>query len=111
MIPEQLIPIILFLVIGAVTISFIYFRSKEKQMMIEKGLTLEEMKELLAKRSRPYLLLQLGIISVGIGVGLGLGFLFGVEEYIAVFILIFLGVSAIMASLYTKKLIDEDGNN
>ncbi len=73
---EELIPIIMFLVIGLVIITFIYFRSREKQMMIEKGLSIEQMMELLKTKRDPYTMLKLGIIILFVGLGLGIGFLF-----------------------------------
>lgn len=107
---EVLIPITLFLVTGAVFITYIYFHSREKQLMIEKGLSHEQMMELLKKRSRPYLLMQIGIMAVGLGVGLGLGFLFNAEEYMGFFVLTFLGIAAILASVVAKSMCKKDGN-
>ena len=98
-----LIPVIGFLVTGAVWITFIYFRSKEKQMMIEKDLTNEQISLLLEKRNNSNWMLQLGVLSVGLGVGLGLGFLFDAEEYMGFFILTSIGIAAIIAWLLTKK--------
>ena len=52
---EFFIPIVLFLVAGAVFISWIYYRSKEKQMMIEKGMSYEQMVEFLKLKRKLYL--------------------------------------------------------
>ena len=46
------IPIVMFLVIGLVLVTFFYFRSREKQLMIEKGLSYEQMMELLKATTR-----------------------------------------------------------
>lgn len=73
---EQLVPIIMFLVTGMVIVTYIYFRSREKQMMIEKGLSIEQMMELLKSKRDPYIMLKLGIIILFVGLGIGIGFLF-----------------------------------
>ena len=73
---EELIPMVFFLVTGLVIVTYIYFRSREKQMMIEKGLSIEQMMELLRTKRDPYLMLKLGIIVLFVGLGIGLGFLF-----------------------------------
>ena len=41
------IPIISVIVTGLVLVTWFYFRSKEKQMMIEKGMSYEQMIELM----------------------------------------------------------------
>ncbi|MDP2037211.1 MAG: hypothetical protein Q8L04_07490 [Ignavibacteria bacterium] len=62
------IPIIITMVVGLVITLAIYFRSKEKQMMIEKGLSTEQMFELLHSREKErkngYYMLKGGIILV-----------------------------------------------
>lgn len=73
---EELIPIVFFLVTGLVIVIYVYFRSREKQMMIEKGLSIEQMMELLKTKRDPYIMLKLGIIVLFVGLGLGIGFLF-----------------------------------
>lgn len=62
------IPIIFTIVVGLVVTLAIYFKSKEKQMMIEKGLSTEQMFELLHSREKErkngYYLLKGGVILV-----------------------------------------------
>lgn len=62
------IPIIFFIVVGLVITLAIYFKSREKQMMIEKGLSTEQMFELLHSREKErkngYYMLKGGIILV-----------------------------------------------
>ena len=62
------IPIIITMVVGLVITLAIYFKSKEKQMMIEKGLSTEQMFELLHSREKErkngYYMLKGGIILV-----------------------------------------------
>ena len=62
------IPIIITIVVGLVITLAIYFKSREKQMMIEKGLSTEQMFELLHSREKErrngYYMLKGGIILV-----------------------------------------------
>lgn len=104
-----LIPIIFLLVTGIIWVSFIYFRSQEKQMMIEKGLTQEQIRELLKTKRYPhlYLSLKLGILILFIGFGLGLGFLFqsftGNGNWLAFFIVTLTGVGFVVGFIAAKK--------
>ena len=68
---EFFIPIVLFIVAGAVFISWIYYRSKEKQMMIEKGMSYEQMVEFLKAKRNPYNVLKIGIVIAVSGIGIG----------------------------------------
>ena len=121
---EELIPIIMFLVIGLVIVTYVYFRSKEKQMMIEKGLSYEQMVELLRTKRDPFIMLKLGIIILFLGLGIGLGFLFqqwtygggdrwsshDVEgEWMGFWVVAMTGLGFITAFLATRKL--KNGNN
>ncbi|MEW6507851.1 MAG: DUF6249 domain-containing protein [Bacteroidota bacterium] len=62
------IPIIFFIVAGLIITLALYFKSREKQMMIEKGLSTEQMFELLRTREivkrNGYYLLKGGIIML-----------------------------------------------
>lgn len=71
------IPIVSILVTGLVLTTYFYFRSKEKLMMIDKGLSYEQMVELLRTKRDPFTLLKAGIIIAFFGLGLGIGFVFG----------------------------------
>jgi len=110
-----LIPIIFLLVTGIIWVSFIYFRSQEKQMMIEKGLTQEQMKELFKTKRYPYLSLKLGILILSIGFGLGLGFLFqsftGNDNWLAFFIVTFTGVGFVVGFIAAKKYEKRENEN
>ena len=46
------VPIILFIVTGLVLVTFFYLRSKEKQMLIEKGLSSDEIKTFYDRKKR-----------------------------------------------------------
>ncbi len=104
---------VFFLVIGIVIVTFIFFRSREKQMMIEKGLSYEQMVELLRTKRDPYLLLKLGVLTLFVGLGLGAGFLFsnwtGYEEWIPFCIVTMTGLGFVGAFLLTRKM--KNGNN
>jgi len=118
----DIVGMILFLVTGIVLVSFIFFRSKEKQLMIEKGLSHEQMIELLKSKRDPYNMLKLGIITVFVGLGLGIGFLFEYltryavtsgdhfvdyetnEQWMAFWIVLMTGLGFVSAFLITRKL-------
>ncbi|MCF6271287.1 MAG: hypothetical protein L3J41_16360 [Melioribacteraceae bacterium] len=104
---EIFIPIILFLVIGVVLITYIYFRSREKQMVIERGLDIDVIKEIFKRREYPYALLKAGIIILFFGLGLGVGLLInvytGVEEWIPFLIFVGSGLGFVLAFYAGKK--------
>jgi uncharacterized membrane protein YkgB len=105
---EFFIPIIMFLVIGVIWVSFIYFKSKEKQLMIEKGLSYDQMMEFFKTKRDPYLMLKIGIVSLFFGIGLGVGLLIErftfVDEWIPFLIISMTGLGFIVAFLVTRKL-------
>jgi len=109
---EELIPIIMFLVCGTVLITFIYFRSREKQMVIERGLDVEIIREIFKRREYPYALLKVGIIVLFFGLGLGTGLLInvftGVEEWIPFLIFVGAGLGFIIAFVAGKKFEERD---
>lgn len=105
-----LVPTIFMIVAAATIITFVYYRSKEKQMLIEKGMSYQEMAEFLqkSKKSREnFILLKLGIIAIFFGVGLGAGMLLsvatGYEEWIAFLIITFSGAGFIVAHYLAKR--------
>lgn len=102
------IPIITVLVIGLIFVTFFYYRSRERQMLIEKGLSATDMKTYFERRKDPYLLLKIGIISVGFGIGLGLGLYFedtyDVSYSVPLFLFTVTGIGFIVANLISNKL-------
>ncbi len=110
----DVVGMVFFLVTGIVIVTFIYFRSREKQMMIEKGLSYEQMVELLRTKRDPYLLLKLGVLTLFVGLGLGAGFLFsnwtGYEEWIPFCIVTMTGLGFVGGFLLTRKLKNGNGN-
>lgn len=104
------IPIVLFLTAGLVWITAIYLKSREKQMLIEKGLTAEDIRTFFdsKKKDNPFLLTKIGVISIFFGVGIGLGmFLEDVttkEYWIVLCIFVSTGLGFIIANYYGRKL-------
>ena len=109
---EFLIPIIMFLVVGAVIVTFIFYRSREKQMVIERGLDIEFIKEIFRQRKYPYALLKAGVIILFFGLGLGIGLLIqvytGVEEWIPFLIFVGTGLGFIGAYYAGRKAEEND---
>ncbi|KAB2846510.1 MAG: hypothetical protein F9K45_01730 [Melioribacteraceae bacterium] len=107
---EVFIPITMFLMTGIVLVSWIYYRSKEKQMMIDKGMSYEQMVEFLKTKRNPYTVLKMGIVIAVSGFGIGIGSYIG-ENYqhegmggiAALFIIVFIGLGFITAFYATKK--------
>ncbi len=106
------VPIILFLVIGLVIVVSIYFHSREKQMLIEKGLDAQSMKEFFENKRDPYVLMKIGIIAFFFGIGLGIGMMLNEytdQEYWIPFLLFTLtGLGFMVANFVAKKLEAKD---
>jgi hypothetical protein len=102
------IPIIMFLVIGLIVVTAIYYRSRERQMLIEKGLSAEDMKKFFEQERDPFWLMKVGIICIFFGIGLGIGLMSGAEETREVVtpttIFIFTGIGFVLANIYGNKL-------
>lgn len=104
------IPIILFLVTGVILVTLIYYKSREKQMMIEKGLSPEEMSKFLERKGRlsPYTMLKIGIVTIFFGLGLGFGMM--VEEYsgadyaVPLFLFTLTGLGFVISFFVVEKL-------
>lgn len=102
------IPIIFFLVMGLVFVTAIYFKSREKQMLIEKGLDAQSIKEYFEQKRDPYWLMKLGIIIVGFGLGLGLGIMLkentDQDYWVVLLMFTFTGIAFIIANAVGTKL-------
>ena len=102
------IPIVMFLIIGLIWVTFIYYRSRERQMLIEKGLSAEDMKKFFEQKKDPFWLMKVGIICIFFGIGLGIGLMSGAEETREVVtptsIFIFTGIGFVIANIYGNKL-------
>ena len=107
------IPIIMTLVAGIILVTWLYFRSREKQMMIDKGMSYEQMMEFMQSKKSPYLLLKWGIVIFFFGLGLGLGILLnsmsGNNQEFWIPLLLFTGTGLGMAvAFYTARRLDEN---
>ena len=102
------IPIVMFLVIGLILITYIYFRSRERQMLIEKGLSSEEIKQFFEQKRDPFALLKIGIISIFFGLGLGIGMMlesYSHQEFWIPFLLfVSTGFGFVLANLAGRKM-------
>jgi len=100
------------LIVALVVATYFYFRSRERQMMIEKGLTAEQMAELVKTKRNPYTWLKLGIITVCTGIGIGLGVMIehsdGNPGLITLFIISFIGLGFVGAFFVSKRFEKED---
>ena len=110
MIVAIIVPMTFMLVTGLVLALFIQTRAKEKQLLIERGLTPEQMMEFYAKKEKPNnstIWLKIGILSIALGLGIGVGNLleewFRMEELIALAIFVFLGAGFIAAFFVARK--------
>jgi len=102
------IPIITVLVIGLMFATYFYFRSRERQMLIEKGLDAESIKQFFESKKDPYRLLKIGTIVVAFGIGLGLGMVLqdstGKDYWIPFLLFTITGLGFVIANVIAKKL-------
>jgi len=103
------IPIIMLMVIGLIFVTYFYFKSRERQMLIEKGLSAEDIKQFFERKKDHSVLIKIGIISIFFGIGLGLGMISGSDEgtreiYMPASIFIFTGLGFVIANLVGNKL-------
>jgi Na+/glutamate symporter len=103
-----LIPIISVLIVGLILITYFYFRARERQMLIEKGLDAKSIKEYFERKKDPYWLLKLGIVVFFFGLGLGIGLILNdntsKDYYVPLFLFTFFGIGAVIANLTARKL-------
>jgi uncharacterized membrane-anchored protein YhcB (DUF1043 family) len=102
------IPIIITLVIGVVLVVVFYLKSKEKQMLIEKGLSSEEIKKFFEQKSDGLGLMKIGIISIFFGLGLGFGMMledWSCKDYwIPLMLFVGTGIGFVLANVISNKL-------
>ncbi len=102
------IPIIIVLVTGVVLVVYFYLKSREKQMLIEKGLSAEEIKKFFEEKRDGLVLMKLGIISIGFGIGLGFGmFMEDVttkEYWVPLSLFVVTGIGFVVANLAANKI-------
>lgn len=114
------IPIIGTLVTGLVLVSYFYFRSKEKQTMLDKGLSYEQMMELLRVKTDHLLTLKVGVIIAFFGIGLGIGSIFNNcsynyndysdfnENWMAFSIITMTGIGFVVAYFVARQIKNKD---
>jgi Domain of unknown function (DUF6249) len=102
------IPIIMFLIVGLIVMTAIYYRSRERQMLIDKGLSAEDIKKFFEQKKDPFWLMKVGIICIFFGIGLGIGLMSGAEETREVVtpttIFVFTGIGFVLANIYGNKM-------
>jgi len=102
------IPIIFILVTGLVIVTMVFFRSREKQLLIEKGLTPEAIKEFFQNKKDDFRLLKIGVVLLFFGLGLGFGLIMEdntSKDYWVPFLLFTLtGLGFIAANLIAKSI-------
>jgi len=102
------IPIIFILVTGLVLVTYFFFKSREKQMLIEKGLSPDQIKDYFESKKDPYKLMKVGMIILFFGLGLGFGLMLqdatGKEYWVAFLLFTMTGLGFILANILGKKL-------
>ncbi len=102
------IPIIALLIIGLMFVTFYYLRSRERQLLIEKGLDAQSIKEFFESKRDPYRLLKIGIIILGFGIGLGIGMALqdstGKDFWIPFLLFAGTGIGFVLANIIAAKL-------
>lgn len=102
------IPIVTVLVIGLMFATYYYFRSRERQMLIEKGLDAQSIKEFFEKKKDPYVLMKIGIVAAAFGIGLGIGMALqdstGKDFWIPFLLFTITGLGFVVANITAKKL-------
>lgn len=103
------IPIIITLVIGLVLVTYFYFRSRERQMLIDKGLNAEQIKEFFDRKKDSFVLLKIGIIVFFFGLGLGFGMMLqdatAKEYWIPFSLFVLTGIGFVAANLVSRNMI------
>jgi hypothetical protein len=111
---EFMIPIVMFIVTGAVIITFLFFRSREREMILAKDYTAEELILLLNPGSKKKgVLVVLGILTASFGLGMLIGTMVhnatGENDYIPFIMFIFVGIGLITSFYVREKLNKKEG--
>jgi hypothetical protein len=106
------IPIIITLVIGLVIITYFYLRSRERQMLIDKGLSAEQIKEFFDKKKDNLNLFKTGIIILFFGLGLGFGMMLedstNKEYWIPFGLFVMTGIGFVVSNLVARKMMNKE---
>ncbi len=111
---EFMIPIVMFIVTGAVIITFLFFRSREREMILAKDYSAEELMLLLNPGSKKKgVLVVLGILTASFGLGMLIGTMVhnatGENDYIPFIMFIFVGIGLITSFYVREKLNKKEG--
>ena len=102
------IPVIAIVAIALVLVTMIYYKSREKQLLIEKGLSPEQIKEFFESKKDPNRLLKFGIIIVAFGLGLGFGIMMeditSKEYWIPLLLFTVTGIGFVVSGIVSRKL-------
>ncbi|HEX2961459.1 MAG TPA: DUF6249 domain-containing protein [Ignavibacteriales bacterium] len=104
------IPIAITLVVGLVWVTVAYFKSRERQMLIERGLPAEEIKQFFENKgkSNPFLMTKIGIIAIFFGIGVGVGMYLqevtDQEFWMPLLLFTLTGLGFVIANLLGRKL-------
>src|SRR3990172_10951075 len=102
------IPIVATLVIGIILVSYFFFRSRERQLLIEKGMDVQSIKDFFEGKKDPFRLLKIGIITIAFGLGLGFGIMMEVDYsggyWVPLFLFTVTGIGFVVANIISRKL-------
>ena len=102
-----LIPIVAIIATALILITAFYYKSREKQLLIEKGLSADQIKEFFASKKDPNRLLKYGIIIFAFGLGLGLGIMMedasDKDFWIPLLLFTFTGLGFVASGLIARK--------
>lgn len=102
------IPIIGTLVIGIILVAYFFFRSRERQLLIEKGMDAQSIKEFFQSKKDPFRMLKIGIVTIGFGLGTGLGIMLEQnahgDYWVVLCLFVITGAGFIIANLVSRKL-------
>ena len=110
-----LVVVIPIFVIGTVTTVIQHLRSKERQLLINKGVPTEHLVELFKsnRSTNPYLMLKIGVIIAFFGFSILIGNIFDYwfdfgDAIIVFMVFMFFGLGMVAASLIGKRLEERD---
>ncbi|OGU72410.1 MAG: hypothetical protein A2V93_12045 [Ignavibacteria bacterium RBG_16_34_14] len=102
------IPIIGTLVIGIILVAYFFFRSRERQLLIEKGMDAQSIKEFFQNKKDPFRLLKIGIVTICFGLGLGIGIMLNdvtsKEYWVPLLLFVLTGIGFVIANVVSRNL-------
>ena len=102
------IPIIGTLVLGIILVAYFFFRSRERQLLIEKGMDAQSIKEFFQNKKDPFRLLKIGIVTICFGLGLGIGIMLNdvtsKEYWVPLLLFVLTGTGFVIANVVSRNL-------